>query len=288
MRREQINYFLVGAFVLSSLLILFTILYRVTGAQAGAVSYYVVFDKLSNIKRGSGVTYSGYQIGRVDSISPFRQEGKTQYRLQLEIKGDWQIPSDSVAQIVMPGLIADKMIEITEGASNDMLQAGDTINSRRSADMMTLVNSIASELDRVIPGLSKDLGELMLKLNSSADQLALMFGDKNRTHINNAFMNADLATQNLKTLTQGFNTVNQQLEEVLRRSNSMLAVNDEDIRVTVIKLRESVTVISDNLQSIMYNIENSTRNMNEFSRQLRDNPGVILSGKPPADEVKAK
>ena len=53
----------------------------------------------------------------------------------------------------------------------------------------------------------------------------------------------------------------------------------------MVKLRESIGVISYNIQSIMYNMETTTRNMNEFSRQLRDNPGVILSGKPPADEA---
>ncbi|MDH5472625.1 MAG: MlaD family protein [Gammaproteobacteria bacterium] len=287
MRQDKINYFLVGLFVLTSLLILLTMLYRVTGAQAGAVSYYVVFDKLSNIKKGTGVTYGGYQIGRVNDIAPFRLHNKTQYKIHLEINGEWQIPGDSVAQIVMPGLIADKIIEITEGSSSDMLKPGDTINSRRSADMMELVNSIASELDRVIPGLSEDLAGLIAKLNNSADQLALMFNDTNRQHINNAFVNADQATDNLKTLSIGFNRVNQQLEEVLQRSNSILAINDDDLRFSVIKLRESMGVISENLQSIMYNIETSTRNMNEFSRQLRDNPGVILSGKPPADEAGA-
>ena len=285
MRREKINYFLVGLFVLSSIIMLLAMLYKVTGAQAGAVSYYVVFDKLSNIKKGTGVTYGGYQIGRVDEIVPFRQQGKTQYKLHLQVKGDWLIPDDSVAQIVMPGLIADKMIEITEGASSQMLKPDDTINSRHSADMMELVNSIATELDRVIPGLSTDLSGLFVKLNSSADQLALMFNETNRNHINKAFVNADVATENLKSLSVGFNKVNAQLEEVLRRSNAILAVNDEDVRFTVVKLRESIGVISDNIQSIMYNMETTTRNMNEFSRQLRDNPGVILSGKPPADEA---
>ncbi|MCW8855299.1 MAG: MlaD family protein [Gammaproteobacteria bacterium] len=267
------------------MIMLLAMLYKVTGAQAGAVSYYVVFDKLSNIKKGTGVTYGGYQIGRVATVVPFREQGKTQYKLQLQIKGDWLIPDDSIAQIVMPGLIADKMIEITEGKSNQMLKPEDTIKSRHTADMMELVNSIASELDRVIPGLSEDLSGLFVKLNSSADQLALMLNDTNRNHINKAFLNADLATENLKTLSIGFNKVNLQLEEVLRRSNKILSVNDDDLRFTVVKLRESIGVISENIQSIMYNMETTTRNMNEFSRQLRDNPGVILSGKPPADEA---
>ena len=285
MRREKINYFLVGLFVISSMILLLAMLYKVTGAQAGAVSYYVVFDKLSNIKKGTGVSYGGYQVGRVNEIMPFRQQGKTQYKLHLQIKGDWLIPDDSVAQIVMPGLIADKMIEITEGTSSQMLKPEDTIKSRHTADMMELVNSIATELDRVIPGLSEDLSGLFVKLNSSADQLALMLNDTNRNHINNAFLNADLATENLKTLSIGFNKVNLQLEEVLRRSNKILSVNDDDLRFTVVKLRESIGVISENIQSIMYNMETTTRNMNEFSRQLRDNPGVILSGKQPADEA---
>ena len=47
MRREKINYFIVGLFVLSSMVILLAMLYKVTDVRAGAVLYLGVFENFS-------------------------------------------------------------------------------------------------------------------------------------------------------------------------------------------------------------------------------------------------
>jgi phospholipid/cholesterol/gamma-HCH transport system substrate-binding protein len=36
---------------------------------------------------------------------------------------------------------------------------------------------------------------------------------------------------------------------------------------------------------INQNLEGAARNMFEFSRQIRQNPGLLLGGKPPTDEA---
>ena len=103
-------------------------------------------------------------------------------------------------------------------------------------------------------------------------------------HIDNMFSNADEATHHLVMLSKGFDKVNNQLDEVLTKSLSIVGDNDQDIRHSVIELRKTMDAVSGSMQSILYNVDASSRNMNEFTRQLRDNPAVILGSKPPADE----
>ncbi len=285
MKKENTNYFMVGIFVIVMLAILFAMLYRITGKETGAVSYYVVFSDITGIKDGSIVTYGGYQIGQVDSVKPVFEQSKTRYKLTLMVKGDWRIPMDSSAQIITPGLISDQQIEISEGQSKTFLEPGEIIPSEEAVDMMELVNSVGTELNKVIPNLATDISALLKNLNHSAEQIAKMMNETNRQHVDSMFRNADEASENLAKLASGFDRVNSKLDEILSRSHSIIASNDEDIRHSVVELRKAIDVVSTNIHSIMYNFESSSRNMNEFTRQLRDNPSAIISSKPPVDRA---
>jgi len=46
--------------------------------------------------------------------------------------------------------------------------------------------------------------------------------------------------------------------------------------------------VSRNIDSITYNLEGTSRNMSEFSREIRENPGLLLGGNKPVQEVTPK
>ncbi len=288
MKKDNINYFAVGVFVLAMLILAFVALYRVTGKQVDAEQYYTVFKNITGINDGAAVTYGGYQIGQVVEITPMQVNHQTLYRLTLDIKGDWGIPDDSVAQILKPGLISDQQVEIFEGQSVTQYKPEDTIASKASVDMMALMNNIGNELDSFIPNMTKDISTLLKNLNDSALQLSRMLNDDNRQHVDNMFRNAEQSTQNLARLSAGFERANAQLNELLEHSNALLSDNNQDIRHSVIQLRDSLDTVSEHIHAIMYNLDASSRNVNEFTRQLRGNPGVILGSKPPVDQAESQ
>ena len=288
MKKDNINYLVVGIFVFSSMLLLFGMLYQITGQQSGAENYHAVFTRITGIKDGAAVTYGGYQIGQIESVEPMIDAGKTRYRLTLNIRGGWQIPDDSVAQIVMPGIVSEKQIEISEGLSPVKLRPGDTIKSDESVDVMNLVSTIGKELEQKMPKMLTDMSSLLGSLNQSAAQMNELLSERNRQHVESMFKNADEASANLVRLASGFDRINRQLDEILQHSKAIVTDNHEDIRHSVIELRRSMDVVSENIHGVMYNIDASSRNMNEFTRQLRNNPGVVLGGKPPIDQAEAQ
>lgn len=284
MKKDKVNYLLVGSFVFTTLLLLIFLLFKINGMQSGADSYYVIFKNVTGIKNGSAVTYGGYQVGRIESMVPVFDQGKTSYKIKLKIKSDWKIPADSLAEVAMPGIISDKQIEITEGDSVNLLQPGDVISSKESVDLMALANNLGQEVGGLMTGVSDDVSALLKKLNKSADQISAILSDKNRMYIENMFKNADEATSHLVKLSKGFDRVNVQLDKVISKSMSIVDDNDQDIRHSVLALRKTMDVVSENIHSVLYNLDASSRNMNEFSRQIRDNPSAILGSKPPVDE----
>lgn len=284
MKKDKVNYLMVGLFVLASLLLLFYLLFQITGMQSGEDNYFVNFKNVTGIKQGSSVTYGGYKIGQIESIKPIFDKGKTQYQLKLNVQPDWKIPEDSIAEVAMSGIISDKQIEITEGNSNVFLQKGSLINSKKSIDIMMMANTLASDMSSLMNNVSDDVLLLLKKLNVSADQVASILSDENRDHLNRTFKNADDATAHMVVLSKDFNLIRIQLDVLINKSMTMLDDNEEGIRDTVVSLKSTMDVVSENLHSILYNLDASSRNMNEFTRQIRDNPSVILGSKPPVDE----
>ena len=73
------------------------------------------------------------------------------------------------------------------------------------------------------------------------------------------------------------------MEKLLKTTNSLVTDNNKDLRQAVLDLRNSMDVVATNINSIVEHIDSTARNMSEFSRQLRNNPGVLLNSKPPKD-----
>jgi len=283
MKKENTNYFMVGLFVISGFLLLFIMLFKITGDQSDADEYFVEFTNVTGIKDGVVVTYGGYAIGAVNNVEPLLENGQMRYKLSLAVKSGWRIPADSSAQIVMPAIISDKQIEITQGQAEKSLQPGDTIQGAEAVDVMELVDSIAQKLNKFIPESTKNVNQLLQQLNFSADQVALLLNQKNVNHLNSFFKNADSSSQNLSELTASFSRINKQLDSVLDKTNVMLGDNSDDIRYSIVELKKSMDVISGRIESVMYNLDATSQNMNEFSRTLRNNPGAILGSTPPKD-----
>jgi phospholipid/cholesterol/gamma-HCH transport system substrate-binding protein len=58
----------------------------------------------------------------------------------------------------------------------------------------------------------------------------------------------------------------------------MVSENDEEVNQAVSDLRSSLRTVAQHVGTIVYNLESTARNMNEFSREIRENPGLILRG----------
>ncbi|VAW66984.1 hypothetical protein MNBD_GAMMA09-1447 [hydrothermal vent metagenome] len=284
MKKDNINYFMVGLFVIAGLLLLFVMLFKITGNQSDNDKYYVVFDNVTGIKDGIVVTFGGYAIGLVNGVEPLPVDNNIRYRVSLLIKSGWKIPEDSKAKIVMPAIISDKQIEITQGNMTTHLSPGDIIPSVEAVDIMLLVDSIAQQINQFVPESTKSINQMLGQMNYSVNQVAMLLNKNNIAHLNNVFKNADVSSRRLADLASSFSRLNRQLDSILNKSELLIDDNSEDIRYTIVEMKKSIDEVSGRIESVMYNLDATSQNMNEFSRTLRNNPGAILGSKPPEDK----
>ncbi len=309
MKKDHINHFAVGSFVLMMLVLLIASLLYISGQGDATDTYYVNYTDISGIHDGTTVTYGGYKIGKIKNVEPLRDEKGTRYRITLLVRDGWTIPSDSTAQITSPSILAEKTIEIREGKSPTLLSPGDEIRSLPAIDMMAAMNRLSSEfveladgdirplinrlshylnkiggdLDHKIPHITKNTLTLLATLNESAVNLNELIDADSRKHLHSLFKNTNKMSESLVTLSQHMNDTGDKVDHLLNKSQQLLDDNSSDIRQAVINMRASLQTLSHSMDAIVHNMKASARNMNEFSRELRRNPSLIINSKPPAE-----
>jgi phospholipid/cholesterol/gamma-HCH transport system substrate-binding protein len=300
MRYDTVNYTAVGAFVLLMLVTLGVALYRITGSGGPADRYYAWYDNVAGVKYGTPVYFEGYRIGEVEAIEPEHGASGVRYRVRLAIERDWPVPKDSVAAIAASGLLADVSISILEGTSPERLQPGAEIAGREGSDVFSAFNQLAvevrgltedslkplaQELNRALGDgaapIIEDLRSLLTKLNQSADSLNQVLGPDNRRELSQAL-------KNLNETTASLTETRAQVDRLLAQANGMLEDSRPEVQASARELRASLEAVSARIDTIMVQLDAASRNMQEFSREIRANPGRLLADKPPADPVETR
>lgn len=108
---------------------------EVFGSQGYIV--YAEFDQAGGIKPGASVEIAGVSIGKVTKVNL----DEYQALLTLEINKGIKLQDDSIASIKTQGLIGEKFVQVTPGASENYLSAGARIRDTESAiDIESLIS----------------------------------------------------------------------------------------------------------------------------------------------------
>ena len=303
MRRESINYTLVGVVVLGALALLVAGLFAITGRSGAATDYTVRYRNVTGLSYGAPVFYEGFRIGQVDAIEPERKDGKTTYRVTMNLRRDWPIPDDSVAKLASSGLLADVSIAIREGASPKLLKAGAEMKGEESADVFAALNELASEVttltrtkikplieglstrvdsitatvDAQTPLLFDEANTLLKRLNEAAVSVQDVLGPGNRE-------NVAAALANIRGVTDNLDKTRAQLDSLIANLDGIAAENRPLVRDAVRDLSQITSALARRIDSIANNLESSSRNFNEFTREVRKNPNRLLFT-PDADDI---
>ncbi len=298
MKRDNVNYLLVGSFVLVMGIVLLYALYRITGQSAKGDIYVTHFPNVAGIKSGTVVTFEGFEVGNVDAIEPEVKNNRTAYRVSLNIRKPVNLPDDSWAIIASPGLLAAPLVEIKEGQSTSLIAAGGEIPGRTNSNVMESVANLASEISRLtetsvkpllaqisqrvetvggsleenLPGTLTDMRATMARLNSTAARVETLFSPENQKNWNGLLKNGNEASGTVLKLSQEMQKVTAEVEGLVKDSRVIVNGSGKDLQLS---LRRA--------DALLYQLESAGRNLNEFSRTIRENPAALVNNRPPVD-----
>jgi phospholipid/cholesterol/gamma-HCH transport system substrate-binding protein len=303
MKRDNVNYVLVGAAVLAAGVLLLVALVMITGRGGASSAYYTHYRNVTGLRYGAPVFYQGYRIGQVGAIAPERSKDGTRYKIELDVRSDWPIPQDSVAKLTATGLLADVAVGISEGKSAHMAAPGSELAGVESADIFSAMNELAGQIsgltrtqiapliqtlsrrvdsitgaiDKGTPDLVEQSRKLLTRLNGVSDSLNDVLKPDNRAAVAAILANARQVSQQLRDTQE-------KLDAALAQLNSIARENRPGIRDSVDDLRSILSALSGRIDSISQHLETASRNFDEFSREVRKSPNRLLLS-PKADKV---
>jgi len=320
MNYGKLNYVIVGGFVIAMLAGLIVALAMLTGRTGATDAYHFVYRNVTGIKFGTQVVYEGYPIGQVEDVVPEPSEGGMRFRVDFSVKEGWRIPEDSIAEIAAPGLLAAFTISIRAGESATALEPGGQVQGREAANMFAVVAELAGQFgelaeSRIKPlldtignafGTATDVmdgdGRMLIKelrtlaqyvsdrapaivgnieqtaeaMSAAAGELRLLINEENRAKI------VELV-DDLDTAAKSYNELAGKMDALMASLKSVVEGNRANIDESIADMRYIMNSVSRDIDSINQNLEATSRNMYEFSRQIRQNPGLLLGGTAPRD-----
>jgi len=102
-------------------------------------SVYADFPSVAGLKLGDPVEIAGVRVGRVEQMGLAEDRA----RLHLRIQDDVKLQEDVIASVRARGLIGDKFVLITPGASDKIISPGGRIRETESPpDIPDLIGKI--------------------------------------------------------------------------------------------------------------------------------------------------
>lgn len=163
------------------------------------------------------------------------------------------------------------------------------LTSLTAEEVRPLIQNLNARLDD--PALLDEVKSTIARLNDSAARLQRLLGDENQQHISEFLANIDSVSANLNGLVGRIEDTRVQMNDVLDALGALVVDNRESVASAVSgfqgssqELQKTLNIVSAHIATVMYNLESSSRNMQEFTRQIRENPGLLLGSTPQRDK----
>jgi phospholipid/cholesterol/gamma-HCH transport system substrate-binding protein len=310
MKRDTVNYTLVGIVVLGAFAMLLVTLFIITGRTGPSTTYHVHYSNVTGLGYGAPVFYEGFRIGQVSRVTPLRETLPTRYRVEVAVRSDWSIPVDSIARLQSSGLLADVSIGIREGQAPQKLAAGAEIIGEEGGDIFAAMNDLAAELttltrsrlaplvdslanrlesltgslDDSAPQILADTERLLTQLNVSAQAINQVLGAENRAAISGSLADVRLSAAHMREVAADLTATQRRLDGLLDEARGIAEDGRPRVERTLADLEDTVGTIARRIEAITHHLEASSRNFEEFSREIRRNPNRLLFA-PPADTL---
>lgn len=332
MKRDNVNYLLVGGFVLTALVTLLALLYFITGKGGPQDGYHVVYSQVTGLRLGTPVSFDGYPVGQIDGITPLHSDDGIRYRVDLSIERGWPIPEDSVAQMSASGLLAALSINIRQGASRRLLEPGSELRGQEGGDFFQVMNQVALDMNEVAqtkltpllenlnaqvsvvsaefksrgPAILANGQALIERLNATAERVDRLLGEENLARLDATLVNlhqtsvhareasgravaigerGEAVAANLEALSGDILDTRAEVDALIADLRGVVGENRHNLAASLQDLRSILAVTSRHVERLVYHMEGTGRNMHEFSRQIRQNPGLLLGGRGPPDQA---
>lgn len=314
----KLNLTVVGVFVLAAVTTLIVALAILAGRTGDTDMYYTEYGNVADLKYGTQVLYEGYPVGQVQRIVPHEKDGRVRFRVEFTVAAGWKIPDDSVARSASSGLLAPQTISIKAGTSPTNLAPGAMVRPGETPDLLSSFSSVAGNVDVLT---QQGLLPLIDNLNRQVTALGQIIDKDLRPLVADAAVVVDSAEKRVPPILANVEGVSANLDgasrqlavllsndrvarldrlldsvdraardmgQAMQQLHALTAKSGPDLQAGIAEFRLTMEALSRRSESFAQNLDTSSRNLADFSRQLRQNPGLLLGGRKVEEQEKVE
>ena len=180
-------------------------------------NYFVVYERIDGLLEANKVTMNGYQIGQVKNIS-FAPNKSGNLIVTLMIDASFEIPVNSLAQIVSSDIMGTRSIRMILSDENAVYQSNDTIPGAIESDLKEQVSL------QVLP-IKNKAEQLLSTIDSAITVLTVIFNEDARENLSESFENINKTIENAQSITSDL----QQIVSAEKGNIQQILINIEDI-----------------------------------------------------------
>lgn len=186
------------------------------------------------------------------------------------------------------GGLSDNSIEpllaSVQRAVNNANKLLDNHGEALAGDLKQMINEaslLVADVSRRIPVVIDNMELIASDVKSFSGELKAAATPANRRLVEETVANLNGATKDARAaMANG--------DKLMTTLTDMVGKNDGDLRRSIKDARYVVESVARRIDAINENLEGMSRNMLEFSRQIRQSPGLLLNSKPVTDEAQPK
>lgn len=273
-----------GVFLIGTAALLVLVLFVMVGKKifTRKVAYFTrLSESVSGLELGTPVKQNGVDVGTITGIRTDSTD-ITRSVVLFEVAKGTPIKQDMVASMGSYGITGLKYLELTGGsyAAQDVPPGGEVRSEMSTLGKITQrADSIAYKIDRLLGNvlaLTESQGRAQLEklVNSSvnlAASLDSLTSDIARIRpgkrIDGILAEVEASTASLKEKIRKAE-IDETIHEYRKVAEGAGGVAQK-LDITVLRIQED-------LSQSMNNLKETMKNMNAFSRQIRENPSVLL------------
>lgn len=237
--------------------------------------FIAVYDDVAGLEKTNPVTINGLTVGQVRNMK-LTDDGLARVVIELVIKNQIDIPSNSTAKIISSDLLGSKAVEIRLGNASEFAQPGDTLVSE-------VESSIKDEVNRQLQPLKLKAENLMSSIDTVLSMLQSVFSSDNTDNfaksvksIANSFENLENTTGTLDTLISGQKSRMERIFENIEAITLNLRNNEGELNNII----ENFSAVSDTLAKVkfaqtMHRVDKTMLELAQISEKINNGEGSL-------------
>jgi phospholipid/cholesterol/gamma-HCH transport system substrate-binding protein len=265
MKYERSHNIRLGIFVFAGLILLVFGLYSIGRNKnlfGKSIHISAVFYDVNGLISGNNVRYAGIDVGTVSNIEIIN-DSAVRVEMIIEEKTGKFIRHNSIASIGTDGLMGNKLINITPGASDEMpIKENDQLLTLRGVNTDEMLRTLDNTNDNIAV-ITSNLRIITENLNKSRGALYTVLTDTMLT------FRIGSTLENLQTLSTNLISVSNEIHVVVK--------NVSDGNGTVATL-VSDTVVANQLKEAIWKINEGSEHFSSASRQIDELMNKVHNG----------